>query len=355
MKRIILTGGGTAGHVTPNLALIPRLVGDGYEVHYVGTEKGIEKKLTEQVDGVTFHAVSAGKLRRYFSLQNFVDPFRVLKGMFQAAGIVRRLKPNIIFSKGGFVSVPVVAGGKLCGVPVLLHESDMTPGLANKLCAPFAKKICVSFEDTLGHVNAKKGVFTGTPIRASLYEGDAEAGFALCGFEDRAKPVMLVMGGSLGAQALNEAVAGALGNLLSHFNVVHICGKGKANETAKTGYKQFEYLDAELPHVMALADIVVSRAGANAVFEFLALKKPALLVPLPKSASRGDQILNAQYFEQRGFARVAYQETLTAQSLLDDVLALLGDKDDIKRKMDTYPCPDGTDNVLKLISVTVKT
>ncbi len=213
MKRVILTGGGTAGHVTPNLALIPRLLESGYEVHYIGTEKGIERTLTEGVEGVTYHAVSAGKLRRYFSIHNISDPFRVVKGMFQAAELVKRIKPDVIFSKGGFVSVPVVMGGRLSGVPVLLHESDIMPGLANRLCAPHAKKICVSFEDTLKHIKGDKGIMTGTPIRAGLYKGSAEKGFRLCGFAER-KPTLLVMGGSLGAKALNDVLSGALSQLL---------------------------------------------------------------------------------------------------------------------------------------------
>ncbi len=351
MKRIILTGGGTAGHVTPNIALIPRLLESGYDVHYIGTEKGIERTLVKNIAGVTYHAVSAGKLRRYFSVQNFADPFRVLKGMFQAAELVKRLKPDVIFSKGGFVSVPVVAGGRLNGVPVLLHESDMSPGLANKLCAPHAKKICVAFEDTLEHIKDNKGLFTGTPIRAELYNGDAGKGFKLCGFTER-KPTLLVMGGSLGAKAINDAVAEALPQLLKRFNVVHLCGKGKADERAFPGYKQFEYLEEDLPDVFALADIVVSRAGANAVFEFLALKKPALLIPLPKASTRGDQLLNAGYFKKRGFAMVAEQETLDTHKLLDCVNELHAEKDNIVRRMEAYPFPDGTENVLKLITET---
>ncbi len=353
MKRIILTGGGTAGHVTPNLALIPRLLDRNCDVHYIGTEKGIERALIEGVAGITYHAVSAGKLRRYFSIKNFADPFRVIKGMSQAAALVRQIKPDVIFSKGGFVSVPVVAGGRLNGVPVIVHESDIVPGLANKLCTPVATKICVSFEDSLEHIRGDKGVITGTPIRAELYNGKAENGFRLCGFTE-SKPTLLVMGGSLGAKALNDAIAGALPRLLTHFNVVHLCGKGKADNREFSGYKQFEYLDAELPDVFALADAVVSRAGANAIFEFLALKKPSLLVPLPKASSRGDQLLNAAYFEKRGFAKVAQQETLDANKLLALIQELFEEKDIIKRNMDAYACPDGTENVLKLIFETAE-
>ncbi len=349
MKRIVLTGGGTAGHVTPNLALIPRLLDEGCDVHYIGTDKGIERQLVGSVVGVTYHAVSAGKLRRYFSAKNFADPFRVIKGMSQAASLVKRLRPDVIFSKGGFVAVPVVAGGRLNGVPVLVHESDIVPGLANRLCAPYAQKICVSFEDSLEHIRGGKGVVTGTPIRAELYKGKAENGFRLCGFTEN-KPVLLVMGGSLGAKALNDAIAGALPRLIKSFNIVHLCGKGKLLPGGEyPGYKQFEYLDADLPDVLALADAVISRAGANAIFEFLALKKPSLLVPLPKASSRGDQLLNAAYFEKRGFAKVAQQETLDSDKLLALVRELFDNKDEIKRNMEAYACPDGTENVLKLI------
>ena len=347
-KKIILTGGGSAGHVTPNLALLPQLQAEGIEVHYIGTADGIERTIVSERSDITYHVISSGKLRRYFSWKNFTDPFRVLRGMFQARRIMREVKPAAVFSKGGFVSVPVVIAAHGKHIPVVTHESDYTPGLANKINAKFADKICVTFEDTLSHVGAK-GVHTGTPIRPELYEGDKERGLSFLGFDDK-KPILLVMGGSLGAAAVNDAVRAALPKLLASYDIVHLCGKGKLEESlAQPGYRQFEYVNEELPDVFAATDIVVSRAGANAVFEFLALSKPALLIPLPRSASRGDQILNAGYFARKGFAMVLEQESLTPETLLDAVNDLYDRRLSFIATMSAEPLADGTDEVLAVI------
>ena len=347
-KKIILTGGGSAGHVTPNLALLPQLQAEGIEVHYIGTADGIERTIVSERSDITYHVISSGKLRRNFSWKNFTDPFRVLRGMFQARRIMREVKPAAVFSKGGFVSVPVVIAAHGKHIPVVTHESDYTPGLANKINAKFADKICVTFEDTLSHVGAK-GVHTGTPIRPELYEGDKERGLSFLGFDDK-KPILLVMGGSLGAAAVNDAVRAALPKLLLSYDIVHLCGKGKVEESlAQPGYRQFEYVNEELPDVFAATDIVVSRAGANAVFEFLALSKPALLIPLPRSASRGDQILNAGYFARKGFAMVLEQESLTPETLLDAVNDLYDRRLSFIATMSAEPLADGTDEVLAVI------
>ena len=294
MKKIVLTGGGTMGHVSPNLALIPELQKEGYEVHYIGTEKGIEHEAIAALPGVTYHVVKSGKLRRYFSWQNFTDPFRVIAGAFQSAHLIGRLKPDVLFSKGGFVAVPVVYGARLHRVPVVCHESDLTPGLANKLSKPCAKRIATTFPECAEALGSKAEC-VGTPLRPSLFTGEREKGLGLLGFSGR-KPVLLMMGGSLGAQSVNKALREALPRLLPVFDVAHICGKGNLDAALEgtEGYTQLEFLSAELPDVLAAADLVLSRAGSNALMEFQALAKPMLLVPYPKGASRGDQILNAQ-------------------------------------------------------------
>ncbi|MDR0841284.1 MAG: undecaprenyldiphospho-muramoylpentapeptide beta-N-acetylglucosaminyltransferase [Christensenellaceae bacterium] len=351
-KTILLTGGGSAGHVTPNLALIPKLQTQGFSIHYVGTAEGIERALVEGRQGVTYHAVSAGKLRRYFSLKNFADPFRVLRGIWQARRVIREVQPDVVFSKGGYVSVPVVlaARGK---APIVTHESDYTPGLANKISARFATKICVTFEDTLRYTG-DKGVYTGTPIRPELYEGDARRGRAFAGFSS-GKPVLLVMGGSQGAQAVNEALRKALPALTPTFDIIHLCGKGKVDAAySSAAYIQYEYISAELPDLLQAADIVLSRAGANSVFEFLALAKPALLVPLPLSASRGDQILNAGYFSRRGYALTLAQEEMTPQKLADTLLSLYENRLAFISAMQADTRADGTDEVLDVICGFVK-
>ena len=262
-KKIVLTGGGSAGHVTPNIALIPALRKAGYDIYYIGSYNGIEKKLIEDYN-VPYFGIATGKLRRYFDPKNFTDPFRVLKGFAEAKKILKKIKPDIVFSKGGFVSVPVVRAAGALKIPYIVHESDMTPGLANKLSIAGANRICCNFPETMRLLPAEKAVLTGTPIREELSMGNAEEGRKICGFEDD-KPVLMVIGGSLGAQSVNETVRYALPRLLPNFNIVHICGKEKMDNLKLTlpGYKQFEYVKNELKDIFAMADIVVSRAGAN--------------------------------------------------------------------------------------------
>lgn len=319
MKRIIFTGGGTAGHVTPNIALFPKLKELGYDIHYIGSYEGIEKKLIEDYK-IPYYGISTGKLRRYFDPKNFSDPFRVMKGFAEAKKILKTLKPDVVFSKGGFVSVPVVRAAASLKIPCIIHESDMTPGLANKLCIPVASKICCNFPETLTGLPADKAVLTGSPIREELSRGNKFHAMDLCGFTS-GKPVILVIGGSLGAAGVNSLVRDALPQLLEDFQIVHICGKDKIDNLLlnKQGYKQFEYVKEDLKDLFALADIVISRAGANAICELLALRKPSLLIPLPASSSRGDQILNAKSFESQGFSMVADEDDLTPYTLVEKV------------------------------------
>lgn len=349
MKRIILTGGGTAGHVTPNIALIPFLKELDYDIQYIGSHNGIEKELIEPF-GIPYHAISTGKLRRYLSVQNLTDPFRVLKGISEARKLIRDLKPDVIFSKGGFVSVPVVLAGKKNKVPVIIHESDMTPGLANKISIPSATKVCCNFPETLEHLPADKAVLTGSPIRQEILTGDKEAALKLCGFTAD-KPVILVIGGSLGAVAVNKAVREALPQLLESFQIVHLCGKGKVDESFEgtAGYKQFEYLKDELRDVFAMTDIVISRAGANAICELLALHKPNILIPLSANASRGDQILNARSFERQGFSIVLEEEEVTKETLLNAVQNLYTNRESYTDAMSKSGQQDSIQTILNLI------
>ena len=342
-KRIVLTGGGTAGHVTPNIALLPILKEKGYDVHYIGSYTGIERSLTGLYE-LPYYAVSSGKLRRYFDLKNVTDLFRIVKGLKDAVKILKRIKPNIVFSKGGFVVVPVVMAARLLNIPVVIHESDITPGLANKLAIPFAKTVCVSFPETLNFVPKEKGVLTGSPIRASLKEGKAETGLKICGFKEPAKPVIMVMGGSQGAVTINKNIFEILPRLLERFNIIHLCGKGNVKVEPEPGYVPFEYAQEEYPHMLAAADIVVSRAGANTIFELLALNKPNLLIPLSKAASRGDQILNAASLERQGFSKVLQEENI--DDLYNALITLYEEKDKYANKMAQQNHKDGNDKVM---------
>ena len=315
MKKIILTGGGTAGHVTPNLALLPALQKEGFEIRYIGSYNGIERRLIEEA-GIPYDGISSGKLRRYFDVKNFSDPLRVLKGYAESLKLIRKYKPDVLFSKGGFVAVPVVLAAKHYKVPVIIHESDMTPGLANKICIPSAKKVCCNFPETLKYLPADKAVLTGSPIREELLSGDRLSGLQYA-HVSADLPVILVIGGSLGSVTVNQAVRSILPELLEKFQVIHICGKGNLDESliGTKGYVQYEYVDKPLRHLFAAADLVISRAGANSICEILALRKPNILIPLSAAASRGDQILNAKSFAAQGFSTLLQEEELTAETL----------------------------------------
>lgn len=349
MKRIVLTGGGTAGHVTPNIALIPRLRELGYDIQYIGSYDGIEKKLIEEME-IPYHGISSGKLRRYFDLKNFSDPFRVIKGYAEARSILKKLKPDIVFSKGGFVAVPVVLAAKHCHIPVIIHESDMTPGLANKLAIPSATKVCCNFPETLQYLPQDRAVLTGSPIRAELHEGSRLAALDFCKFT-AGKPVLMVIGGSLGSANVNSAIRQILPELLKTFQVIHLCGKDKLDPSLENteGYVQFEYIKKELADLFALADVVVSRAGANAICELLELRKPALLIPLGSNASRGDQILNAESFQRQGFCEVLLEETLKPELLLETISKLYTSRADYIRAMEKSSQSNAIEKITGLI------
>lgn len=319
MKTIILTGGGTAGHVTPNLALIPSLRANGYDIRYIGSYNGMEKRLVTQA-GIPYDGISSGKLRRYFSVKNFTDPFRVLKGCAEARHLLKKYQPNIIFSKGGFVAVPVVLEAHRLGIPVIIHESDMTPGLANKICIPSATKVCCNFPETMKYLPEGKAVLTGSPIREELLTGDRKTGLAYAHMTED-KPVILVIGGSLGSVTVNSEVRKVLPKLLEKYQIIHICGKGNLDESliGTPGYAEYEYVDKPLRHLFAAADLIISRAGANSICEILALRKPNILIPLSAAASRGDQILNANSFAAQGYSKVIEEENLTDDAFLDAV------------------------------------
>ena len=349
MKRIILTGGGTAGHVTPNLALLPALQERHFEVRYIGSLNGIEKGLVEQA-GIPYDGISSGKLRRYFDLKNFSDPFRVIKGFGDARKLLKKYRPDVIFSKGGFVSVPVVLAARQLKIPVIIHESDMTPGLANKISIPAASKVCCNFPETANSLPKGKAVVTGCPIRKELLSGTREAGLAFTGLSGE-KPVLMIIGGSLGSVAVNRAVRKVLPKLLPEFDVVHLCGRGNFEESLKdtAGYLQYEYITDELKDLFALADVVISRAGANAICELLALRKPNVLIPLSAAASRGDQILNADSFRKQGFSEVIAEEEATDEKLLAAVHQVYNNREHYIENMASGTTGDAVSVIVQML------
>jgi UDP-N-acetylglucosamine--N-acetylmuramyl-(pentapeptide) pyrophosphoryl-undecaprenol N-acetylglucosamine transferase len=356
MKSILFTGGGSAGHVTVNLALIPKFIADGWKVDYIGSVDGIERGLIEQLDGVTYHPIATGKLRRYFDWRNAKDPFKVVKGVLQAYFLIRQMKPNVLFSKGGFVSVPVVLGARLNKTPILIHESDLTPGLANRIAMPFATGICTTFPETSQYIKAGSTEVrhVGAVIREEIRQGDAQRGRAFCGL-NASKPVLLIMGGSLGARSINAAVRAALPELTRRFYVIHLCGKGGLEASIdNSSYRQYEYVREQLPDLLAMTDIVVTRAGSNSIYEFLSLELPMLLIPLSKQQSRGDQLLNAASFREAGYAEVLHEEQLSAASLAAEVTKLYDSRHTYRYKMRRHSQQDALASVYRWIGEIAK-
>ena len=349
-KIVILTGGGSAGHITPNLALAGPLREAGCDVRYMGQTIDMEYRLATGA-GLPFYNVSAARFHRYFTLENLACPFVNFWGLLQALHHLRKIKPAVVFAKGGFVSVPVAIAARLRRIPVVLHECDFTPGLANKLCSPFAKVVCTNFEETTACFPEGKAHYTGTPLRAELLNGSREAGLRFCGFTPDL-PVVLVMGGSQGAGAINDAVRAMLPLCKDKLQIMHLCGRGFLDPALEgtPGYKQLEYVSAELPDLYAMADVMVSRAGANALAEILLLAVPAILIPLPTSSgSRGDQVLNAGSFDKKGYSLLFEQEDMTPETLLAKIYEMLEKREDYIACMKESDAKNGTEAVMKII------
>lgn len=303
-KHIVLTGGGTAGHITPNLALIEELHKRGASVSYLGLKNGMEEGLVTE-EGLAFYGISGGKLRRNFKWENFTDLGRIASGFFQSLVLLKRLKPQGVFSKGGYVTAPVVWAAWCLGIPVILHESDLTPGLANRISLPFAKAVGYAFKETKPYLPTGKAQYTGLPVRQSLLLGSREAGLKRSNLTGE-KPIILVTGGSQGAKSINHLIRKNLADLLETYEICHLVGKGNVDTglLAKSDYCQIDYITEGMGDLYAMSDLVISRAGATTIFELLALKKPHILIPLGSKATRGDQILNASSFKTSGFSLV---------------------------------------------------
>lgn len=334
-KSIVFTGGGSAGHVTPNLAIISEIDVEDWDIHYIGSKQGIEKELIEQIR-IPYYGISSGKMRRYLDLENIIDLFKVIKGCSEARRILKKIKPDLVFSKGGFVSVPVIVAASSLKIPIYIHESDITPGLANKISQRFASKIFTSFEETKKYFPEKKTKVIGSPIRKEIMSGTASKGHRLLGFDD-SRPILTIMGGSLGAKKINETVRKSMKQLCIKYQIVHICGKNHIDPhlLGVSDYQQFEYVHEELADILAATNLVVTRGGSNSIFEFKALKIPMLIIPLPLHQSRGDQILNANSFENKGYSVTLEEEGLTPDSLVEYLEIVQRQSEDIRRNMES--------------------
>lgn len=337
MSKIAFTGGGTVGHVSVNLSLIPTALEKEHQVFYIGSKNGIEREMIEsQISNIKYYPISSGKLRRYLSFENAKDVFKVLKGILDARRVLKKEKPDLLFSKGGFVSVPVVIAARSLNIPTIIHESDLTPGLANKISLKFSKKIYTTFEDTLKYLPKDKADFVGATIREDLKEGNQQKGYEITGF-DSDKKVLLVMGGSLGSKKLNDIIRENLEALLHDYQIIHLTGHGLVDESYKQkGYIQYEFVKEELTHLLSITDTVVSRAGSNAIYEFLTLRIPMLLIPLGLDQSRGDQIDNAKYFESKGYGKMIPEDQLTQFKLLEQLKQIESHRNDIIHQMESY-------------------
>ena len=341
---LLVVGGGSAGHVIPAIPLIQLLLERGDEVSFVGTTSGLEESLVGHLN-VRYQSIQAGKLRRYFSWENFVDILRVLVGVCQALGLLIKNRPDVVFSKGGFVSFPVVFAAWILRIPVLAHESDLSPGLANKLVMPFVATLSTSFKETQISRRNLRVVHVGTPIRDELINGEAQAGLTSLGFAGD-KPLLLIVGGSLGADYLNQVIWQVVAQLTEQFNICHVCGAGKSSQLKLPGYVELEYVSVGWGDILAAADVVISRAGANSLFELLALRKLNLLVPLSAKASRGDQIENAEIAAAAGYSLVVQEEELNETSLLNALDQLRHQRSEFEAALSQFKTPNATQHLV---------
>ena len=350
MATIIVTGGGTAGHCIPILAILPYLKNNFDKIYYIGSKNGIEKSIIEKTD-IPYYSISCAKLHRAITLKNLKIPFSVFRGVKQAEKLLDKLKPDVIFSKGGFVAIPTVLAAKKKKIPIIIHESDYTIGLANKISARYSTKVLTSFPDTASSI--KNGEYVGSPLRQSLFKTNKKQSLEEFGFSGK-KPILLVTGGSLGAQKINSAIRNALPELLPKFDILHICGKNNIDkEKTLNGYIQKEFI-SNIENAFSITDVCVTRAGSNTLFELMSLKIPCVLIPLPKGNSRGDQVLNASYFQKQGLATVLPQNDLTTQSLVFAINCIYANRFNVKRNFEKFPIPNACPTIAKIITDCVK-
>lgn len=346
MLSIVFTGGGTGGHIFPGLAVAEVLkASTDYEIVWIGSKNGIDKSIVES-ENLKFIGIPAGKLRRYFSILNFIDVFKIFGGFIKSLCILLKLKPVFVFSKGGFVSVPPVIAARILKIPVITHECDFSPGLATKINAQFAKNVLVSYPETIPffkHMIQKKTICTGNPVRLKFYNADSEKGKEFIHYQSD-KPILLILGGSLGSKQINGLVENSIEFLTEHFFVVHQTGEknleqieaitlklSQSSKGNRENYKAYPFITGEMPDILAAATLVISRAGANTVWEAAAAGKPMILIPLEKGSSRGDQVENAAFFKKAGAAEVLCGNNINTEQFENIIKKMLFNKELLNR------------------------
>ncbi len=349
IKKIILTGGGTGGSVTPLLALSSAIQAQGWNLEWIGTYNGLEKDIVTK-EKIPFHAVSSGKFRRYFSLQNIIDPFFILIGFFQSLSLLSKLQADLVMSAGGFVSVPVVFAAWSLRIPVIIHQQDIKPGLANRLMSVFASVITVTFEKSL-HDYKQKAVWIGNPVRPEFIKALNST------IEEQSSlPKLLILGGGTGAKALNELVYVSLSELTQHFVLVHITGEKVFTDTKINdhNYQSHTFLQVEeMAQAMKQATVVVTRAGLGTLTELSFLSKPTIIIPMPNSHQED----NAKYFQEKNAAVVISQHLCTSQQFIDTVMNLTQDENRLKELGESIHLvikPGSTEAIIKLMQSTIE-
>lgn len=344
--KILLTGGGTAGHVMPHLALMSDFRKYFKDIVYVGSISGMEKDIIKKQKDITYHEIVTTKFVRRKIWKNLLIPFKLIKAIHQSKKIIKQEQPSVVFSKGGYVSLPVVIASKRCKVPVVAHESDLEMGLANKLSKPYAKVICTTFEKT--SERCKKAIWTGSPIRKDMIKSKQEAMKNLD--INTSLPILAITGGSLGSRFINNKIWDEIYNLTTEFYVLHLTGKNNINQKLLNipNYKQIDFT-MDIGSVLSASDIIVSRAGSNTIFELAVMHKPMLLIPLPKGNSRGDQVDNAKYFNSQGFANFVTEEQLEKQTLKNHIMQTYKERNILISNLKKSGICPGNEKIIKII------
>jgi len=348
-RKVFFTGGGTGGHVFPALAIIDELDKSVYDIAWIGSKKGMEYKIITDA-GIKFYSIPSGKLRRYFSILNLLDIFKIIAGFFASFILLAKQRPELVFSKGGYVTVPPIIAAKILNIKSITHESDMTPGLATRINSRFVNKILLPYENTRKYFKdsmKEKIIVTGNPVRKDFFYADNTIGKEIMGFNN-SKPVLLILGGSLGAQEINDLISESLDLLLEEFNIYHQMGEANFKESEKDNYKTVPFIKRDIAHLIAASDIVISRSGASAVWEFASVGVPSILIPLI-AGSRGDQLFNANYAVEKNISLILKGNDVNISNLLELINLIKLKRGEMINSMNEFKTFNASKKISKVI------